>query len=291
MGDVIGITDNQGNELVQYEYDEWGVTSKITSVHNTSAERSLGYLNPLRYRGYYFDSEFGLYYLQSRYYSPGIGRFINTDAPEYVQMQRDDYAGINSYLYCCNDPVNNVDPSGCWKKKHHYNWTLSWIQTWVSSEKAFNNLKKYCVDIANYCKKLDEEYPSTYYATHLNNKASKKWQYFHFNGNLTGKDTRIEYSDNMLKNAISNWKYNRQKSLMYLGYGLHAIQDIEAHGQIGRGKSIPAHGNTADNEDYVWNDGEKKKLRKKRKGDQSRKTKTYYSSFSYLKRFCNAIRG
>ena len=61
--------------------------------------------------------------------------------------------------------------------------------------------------------------------------------------------------------------------------------------QNGRGKSIPAHGNTADNEDYVWNDGEKKELRKKRKGDQSRKTSTYYASFNYLKRFCKFIWG
>lgn len=112
MGDVIGITDNQGDELVQYEYDEWGVTKNVTSVHNTSAERSLGYLNPLRYRGYYYDCETGLYYLQSRYYDPSICRFINADTPEYVKLQKNDYTGINSFVYCCNDPVNNADPTG-----------------------------------------------------------------------------------------------------------------------------------------------------------------------------------
>lgn len=95
----------------------------------------------------------------------------------------------------------------------------------------------------------------------------------------------------MLKNAISTWKYNKQTALMYLGYGLHAIQDIEAHGQISRGRAIPAHGVTADNENYVWCDSAHKDLRPKRKGDKSRKTTTYYSSFNYLKRFCIAIWG
>ena len=87
------------------------------------------------------------------------------------------------------------------------------------------------------------------------------------------------------------WKYNKQKALMYLGYGLHAIQDIEAHGQIGRGLEIPIHGATADDENFVWCDRAHKDLRPKRKNDKSRKTSTYYASFNYLKRFCKFIWG
>lgn len=79
MGDVISITDAQGNELVQYEYDEWGAIGSITTTHNSDAENALANANPLRYRGYYLDSETGYYYLQSRYYDASICRFINSD--------------------------------------------------------------------------------------------------------------------------------------------------------------------------------------------------------------------
>ena len=80
--------------------------------------------------------------------------------------------------------------------------------------------------------------------------AAKSWQYFHFNGNATGTDSRIKYSNDMMTNALSSYKVHKSKGLMYLGYGLHAIQDIEAHGQIGRGANVPAHGLTADNPNY-----------------------------------------
>ena len=61
MGDVIGITDTQGNALVQYEYDEWGKIGSITTTNNTDEENTLANINPLRYRGYYYDNETGYY--------------------------------------------------------------------------------------------------------------------------------------------------------------------------------------------------------------------------------------
>ncbi len=70
---------------------------------------SLGKLNPLRYRGYCYDEETGLYYLQSRYYSPDIGRFINVDG----QFGKD-ILGSNLFAYCGNNPVNKIDPNGNW---------------------------------------------------------------------------------------------------------------------------------------------------------------------------------
>lgn len=112
MGDVISITDAQGVELVQYEYDAWGKCVSTVTTHDDDIEIKLANINPIRYRGYYLDSETGYYYLQSRYYDHDICRFINADAPKYVQFQKDDYAGKNSFVYCCNDPVNNTDPRG-----------------------------------------------------------------------------------------------------------------------------------------------------------------------------------
>ena len=67
--------------------------------------------NPIRYRGYYYDTETGLYYLNARYYSPEWHRFISPDATEYIDPETPN--GLNLYAYCNNDPVNYADPSGC----------------------------------------------------------------------------------------------------------------------------------------------------------------------------------
>ena len=71
---------------------------------------SVAKLNPFRYRGYYYDAETGLYYLNSRYYDPSIGRFINADDIGYIQPT--DINGLNLFAYCGNNPVMYTDPNG-----------------------------------------------------------------------------------------------------------------------------------------------------------------------------------
>ena len=113
MGDVISITDAQGNEIVQYEYDAWGKIT-ATNVPNVDApyDEELANINPLRYRGYYFDNETGYYYLQSRYYDPDICRFINADAYIIPQKSKEISVGNNLFTYCNNNSVNNSDNFG-----------------------------------------------------------------------------------------------------------------------------------------------------------------------------------
>lgn len=106
MGDVLAITDTEGNIVGNYEYDAWGGV--------TLADTDIAKQNPLRYRGYYYDNETGYYYLQSRYYDSNICRFINADIPEISQMSKNISVGDNLFAYCCNDSVNNSDPNGFW---------------------------------------------------------------------------------------------------------------------------------------------------------------------------------
>lgn len=81
--------------------------------------KSIAELNPFRYRGYYYDIETSLYYLNSRYYDPEIGRFINADDVEVLSKTLDEFNGLNLYAYCFNNPTNTFDDDGqlAWWKK------------------------------------------------------------------------------------------------------------------------------------------------------------------------------
>ena len=102
QGDVVRIVNSSRSTVASYTYDPWG---KIISSSGTLAD-----INPLRYRGYYYDSETGFYYLQSRYYDPEIGRFINADS--YASTDATGLLSTNMFAYCENDPVNKSDPTG-----------------------------------------------------------------------------------------------------------------------------------------------------------------------------------
>ncbi len=99
QGDVMYMVDEDGDRVASYAYDPYGA---ITSISGTMSQ-----INPLRYRGYYYDSETGFYYLQSRYYDPSIGRFINVD--EFASTGQG-FVGYNMFVYCSNNPVNRCDP-------------------------------------------------------------------------------------------------------------------------------------------------------------------------------------
>ena len=105
QGDVVAILNSSGAQVVGYTYDAWG---KLLTTTGTMAF-TLGLHNPLRYRGYVYDRETDLYYLQSRYYDPAIGRFINADA---LVSTGTGLLGNNMFAYCNNNPVNNYDSGG-----------------------------------------------------------------------------------------------------------------------------------------------------------------------------------
>ena len=110
-GDVIRIYDGAGTVVANYNYDAWGNVISVTDANGAAITDSthIANVNPLRYRGYYYDSETGLYYLQSRYYDPAVKRFANTDG--YVSTGQG-VLGNNMFAYCVNNSVNYKDPNG-----------------------------------------------------------------------------------------------------------------------------------------------------------------------------------
>lgn len=110
-GDVDQIYDTKGNLLARYIYDTWGNTLSVTDASGKAITDLLhiASINPIRYRGYYFDAETGLYYLQSRYYDTVTKRYINPDG--YVFTGQDMQSG-NMFAYCGNQPVNRFDNTG-----------------------------------------------------------------------------------------------------------------------------------------------------------------------------------
>jgi len=103
QGDIIGIINSVGKQVVSYTYDTWGKLISITG------DKVLGEKNPYRYRGYRYDTETGYYYLQSRYYNPEWGRFLNADA---IIGSIGELVGHNLFAYCKNNPINMSDESG-----------------------------------------------------------------------------------------------------------------------------------------------------------------------------------
>ena len=113
QGDVVALYNSSGSLVAQYEYDAWGNTLSIKDASGAAitAWYNIAVANPIRYRGYYYDADLGLYYLQSRYYDSGVGRFINADDSKYIDASGTVLGG-NLFAYCENNPVMYYDPSG-----------------------------------------------------------------------------------------------------------------------------------------------------------------------------------
>ena len=101
QGDVIAIANLCGSVVARYLYDAWGVCTIVSDTTGIVAR-----VNPFRYRGYYYDVEIGLYYLQSRYYDATVGRFVNGDEACCIDI----FGGL--FTYCNNTPIMRIDEEG-----------------------------------------------------------------------------------------------------------------------------------------------------------------------------------
>ncbi len=125
---MIGIYDDTGDMLVRYDYDAWGrLRATWYKDDDYLSYRRIANANPIRYKGYYYDRDTGFYYLQSRYYDPVTGRFLNADDVSFIGASGT-VLGFNLVSYCEGNPVMREDKKGtlsfyginCTKKKYGF---------------------------------------------------------------------------------------------------------------------------------------------------------------------------
>ena len=118
FGDIVAVYDSIGTKLYSYTYDPWGrfVRTQVFVTPSTAI------VNPYLYRGYYYDSDLGFYYLQSRYYDPITCRFINADDISVIAASPASLTDKNLFAYCDNNPVMRVDKNG-----EFWNWLVGTV--------------------------------------------------------------------------------------------------------------------------------------------------------------------
>lgn len=279
QGDVVGIYHG-GERVASYTYDAYG---RMLSADEMEVE--LSKLNLLYYRGYCMDRETELYYLQSRYYVPEWGRFLNADV--YVDTGTG-LNGTNLFAYCDNDPVNRIDPNGYWGLDVHKTITQE-------LHKGGNNPAA-IERVVDGNLSLDNIYPA-WVAIYRNQK-------FHFDrrNDLTyqsNKDTRFEQAENNIVTAVTTFiadSYDMD-GYYYLGRAEHSAQDYAAHGDIGLDNRILASDATnrdVDDYKYDWSDSSRGRYNVKgcvkptvneqysRLREAWDKSVAYFITFSYL---------
>ena len=263
QGDITAIVGEDGEILVRYEYNAWGAVEFIVPFGVDPALTTiLATVSPFTYRGYCYDYDIGMYYLQSRYYDPQICRFINADSTDYLGATGT-VLSYNLFAYCENDGVNYVDETGTWKADGHKKITE------IVAKEIFclHYLKK----LIDYNNEMDKKYPPFPPFNHPF-KGSWSWiknQKYHFNRskNYKNEDTRVIAAIDFLEKAILEWnKGNDISGIKYLGYAFHCVQDISAHGNIGVGKPISIHAlKGVDDFKYDWTNTNRNKVKKTNK--------------------------
>ncbi len=239
-------------------------------------------INPLLYRGYYYDSELGLYYLNARYYDPETGRFLNAD--------NNLEGGLNIYAYCYNNPINLNDPTGHWGFGTHYK---------LGYEAAISEgySEKQAAEIAHACMMTDVWYFDLFGI--FGWFKTQSGVHFNMNENAevnSSEDTRNVFMDEQIEKAKND--SSKANAREHFGYGLHAIQDIYAHNHVTDMKQHDAYRYEGKNKgegrvitkliddpdyDITWATGKVEKAVKN--NPESRYNKAYAATKKYLSNY------
>ncbi|MBQ6840578.1 MAG: hypothetical protein IJO63_00475 [Bacilli bacterium] len=172
QNDVIGITDSNNNVLCKYEYDSFGnlISVKDSNGAEIIDSSHIAYINRLRYRSYYYDSETNLYYLNTRYYSPLTGRFINADG-----MLVSSGLTYNLFEYCNNNPISHKDSNGNFAFSALAGAAIGWLAKETVKKAAYHAIG-ITANLILGAMLVDEvkEYASSSNKTDNSNKKNKK---------------------------------------------------------------------------------------------------------------------
>jgi len=264
-GDVVQRTDNQGNLLMNYRYTAFG--NELTPVDSNT--------NRFRFAGEHWDAHRGEYYLRARSFNPRTGRFTQPDpfwnignmqfGSNPVMRNGRPMPNVhaimqsgNLFMFTMHNPVRFTDPTGLWSKDIHEELTRLAMEI-IGTNTGLTDLFASFIDFI-VAGNLGVDVPPYRAARWWSTSAQSR----HFNRNLAAAgdmDSRLWWAENYLTAAINMWlmadmlsaenwftfqdRHNMQMDALYLlGRGLHSIQDIEAHGNIGmglRGHFFAAH--------------------------------------------------
>ena len=255
-GDVVQRVDATGNVIHTYRYDAFGNEQNQDAVNT----------NPFRFAGEYYDWETGFIYLRARFYNPVLGRFISEDPHWNIRNMQSSVAAkmqaANLYMFTMHNPVFWLDPTGLWTVPVHRRMTVNQMSALAV---AHPHLATYLNSFTEHIvagNLMMDAYPYAAFGATIRGALQgfpEGWQVNpskHFNYNAFGEiDTRVQWglfywsaAFNMWTLAESSWLTGcitsaqrdemRIQSLILLGRGLHPIQDIEAHGNMGMGHDI-----------------------------------------------------
>ena len=223
QNDVVAIYDVDGAIKAWYTYDAWG---NVTGLLDTDVEK----LNPIRYRGYYYDNETGYYYCQSRYYNPEWCRWISADV--YMDTE-DGILSTNMYAYCQNDPVNGVDPSGAKRRL-------------LASVMSVDMLTEQIQKLYGYLQKLiSEKSLLEIAATHMAG-AFLKEEYGERLKGLVISNIKFDEKYNVLKGSVEFWTTDgRQPGFDFI---IGRVSNLERYSDY-------VLDNAVENREHIWKTG------------------------------------
>ncbi|MGJ0909523.1 polymorphic toxin type 50 domain-containing protein [Clostridium botulinum] len=224
--DIIGLADNSGKVVVSYAYDSWG---KLLGIEGELKD-TLGVKNPYRYKGYRYDNETGLYYLESRYYNPELGRFISADA---VVGKAGEILSHNLFSYCGNNPVNAIDEDG-----NMFEWIKS---KWNAAKKAVSTgvrkvaagVKRVAARVVSGVKKVVRSASNwvrnkfrgrTYTTTRTSSNRSRKWINTGWRNIKKAHHTIVRYTN---PKAMINPKRYVSQERMNEDIGTRILKDLQ----------------------------------------------------------------
>ena len=290
------ITDQQGNVAIvilhNYFYDGFGNEVSYYQGYNPTNDEETTNTNPWRYAGEYFDFETGNYYLRARYYNPATGRFTQPDPFWNVNNMQEGVKAVlqagNLFIFVMNNPIRFIDPTGLWGRDVHETLTIEWA-IGLGIPPSFANIigqANYGVDrftISGGTGPMPWQDPSRHFNRYGLGEEDTRWTHAarYFDAAIaTARLASIVYEElsqaaraqgvpssttafnNQLTRAAHVHNGLIERSLIYLGMGLHSLQDIFAHGNQGaRNFGISGHnldflphwmGGRLDNVNFIW---------------------------------------